>query len=81
MPAPETIDSRTHRVLAGVSRVAVLQALRVNGGLLGDGLYVEQSGVHTQGLQDGNPAHSGKHAMGAGVDRFRNGHCFPLICQ
>jgi len=47
MSAPETIDSRTHRVLAGVSRVAVLQALRVNGGLLDVQAIAEQVGLHT----------------------------------
>ena len=47
MPAPETIDSRTHRVLAGVSRVAVLQALRVNGGLLDVQAIAERVGLHT----------------------------------
>jgi len=47
MSAPETIDSRTHRVLAGVSRVAVLQALRVNAGLLDVQAIAEQVGLHT----------------------------------
>jgi len=47
MSAPETIDSRTHRVLAGVSRVAVLQALRVNGGLLDVQIIAKQVGLHT----------------------------------
>jgi predicted ArsR family transcriptional regulator len=47
MSAPETIDSRTHRVLAGVSRVAVLQALRVNAGLLDVQTIAEQVGLHT----------------------------------
>ena len=47
MSAPETIDSRTHRVLAGVSRVAVLQALRLNAGLLDVQTIAEQVGLHT----------------------------------
>jgi predicted ArsR family transcriptional regulator len=47
MSAPETIDSRTHRVLAGVSRVAVLQALRVNAGLLDVQAIAKQVGLHT----------------------------------
>ena len=47
MSAPETIDSRTHRVLAGVSRVAVLQALRLNGGLLDVQAIAGQVGLHT----------------------------------
>lgn len=47
MSPPETIDSRTHRVLAGVSRVAVLQALRVNGGLLDVQAIAERVGLHT----------------------------------
>jgi predicted ArsR family transcriptional regulator len=46
MSAPETIDSRTHRVLAGVSRVAVLEALRVNAGLLDVQAIAEQVGLH-----------------------------------
>jgi predicted ArsR family transcriptional regulator len=47
MSAPETIDSRTHRVLAGVTRVAVLQALRLNAGLLDVQTIAEQVGLHT----------------------------------
>ena len=47
MSAPETIDSRTHRVLAGVSRVAVLEALRVNAELLDVQTIAEQVGLHT----------------------------------
>ena len=47
MSAPETIDSRTHRVLAGVSRVAVLEALRVNAGLLDVQTIAKQVGLHT----------------------------------
>ena len=47
MSAPETIDSRTHRVLGGVSRVAVLQALRVNAGLLDVQAIAGQVGLHT----------------------------------
>jgi predicted ArsR family transcriptional regulator len=47
MSAPEVIDSRTHRVLAGVSRVAVLQALRVNGGLLDVQAIAKRVGLHT----------------------------------
>ena len=47
MSAPETIDSRTHRVLAGVSRVAVLQTLRLNAGLLDVQAIAEQVGLHT----------------------------------
>jgi predicted ArsR family transcriptional regulator len=47
MSVPEMIDSRTHRVLAGVSRVAVLQALRVNAGLLDVQAIAEQVGLHT----------------------------------
>lgn len=43
----EPIDSRTHRVLAGVSRVAVLEALRVNGGALDVQAIAEQVGLHT----------------------------------
>jgi predicted ArsR family transcriptional regulator len=45
--SPEPIDSRTHRVLAGVSRVAVLQALRVNAGSLDVQAIAEQVGLHT----------------------------------
>ena len=44
---PEPIDSRTHRVLAGVSRVAVLEALRVNAGSLDVQTIAEQVGLHT----------------------------------
>src|SRR5450759_681003 len=47
MSVPEMIDSRTHRVLAGVSRVAVLEALRVNAGLLDVQAIAEQVGLHT----------------------------------
>lgn len=47
MPAPETIDSRTHRVLAGASRVAILQALRINGGLLDVQAIAKRVGLHT----------------------------------
>jgi len=41
------INSRRHRVLAGVSRVAVLQALRVDAGLLDVQAIAEQVGLHT----------------------------------
>jgi predicted ArsR family transcriptional regulator len=44
---PEPIDSRTHRVLAGVSRVAVLQTLRENAGWLDVQAIAEQVGLHT----------------------------------
>src|SRR5665811_235363 len=44
---PEPIDSRTHRLLAGVSRVAVLEALRVNAGSLDVQTIAEQVGLHT----------------------------------
>jgi len=47
MSAPEPIDSRTHRVLAGVSRVAVLEALRANAGSLDVQAIAEQVGLHT----------------------------------
>jgi predicted ArsR family transcriptional regulator len=47
MSAPETIDSRAHRVLAGVSRVAVLQALRLSAGPLDVQAIAEQVGLHT----------------------------------
>jgi predicted ArsR family transcriptional regulator len=47
MSVPEPIDSRTHRVLAGVSRVAVLQALRLNAGSLDVQAIAEQVGLHT----------------------------------
>jgi predicted ArsR family transcriptional regulator len=47
MSAPEPIDSRTHRVLAGVSRVAVLEALRVNAGSLDVQAIAELVGLHT----------------------------------
>jgi predicted ArsR family transcriptional regulator len=47
VPASETIDSRRHRVLAGVSRVAVLETLRVNAGLLDVQAIAEQVGLHT----------------------------------
>jgi predicted ArsR family transcriptional regulator len=43
----EPIDSRTHRVLAGVSRVAVLQALRAGAGSLDVQAIAEQVGLHT----------------------------------
>ena len=45
--SPEPIDSRTHRVLAGVSRVAVLQALRAGAGSLDVQAIAEQVGLHT----------------------------------
>jgi predicted ArsR family transcriptional regulator len=45
--SPEPIDSRTHRVLAGVSRVAVLQALRVSAVPLDVQAIAEQVGLHT----------------------------------
>jgi predicted ArsR family transcriptional regulator len=44
--SPERIDSRTHRVLAGVSRVAVLEALRVNAGSLDVQAIAVQVGLH-----------------------------------
>lgn len=44
---PEPIDSRTHRVLAGVSRVAVLQALRASTASLDLQAITEQVGLHT----------------------------------
>ena len=47
MSVPEAIDSRTHRVLAGVSRVAVLQALRVSQTSLDVQAIAEQVGLHT----------------------------------
>ena len=47
MSVPEAIDSRTHRVLGGVSRVAVLQALRLNAGLLDVQAIAEGVGLHT----------------------------------
>ena len=47
MSVPEAIDSRTHRVLAGVSRVAVLQALRAGAGSLDVQAIAEQVGLHT----------------------------------
>jgi len=47
MSVPEAIDSRTHRVLGGASRVAVLQALRVNADLLDVQAIAEQVGLHT----------------------------------
>jgi predicted ArsR family transcriptional regulator len=45
--SPEPIDSRTHRVLAGVSRVAVLQALRVSETSLDVQAIAEKVGLHT----------------------------------
>lgn len=45
--SPEPIDSQTHRVLGGVSRVAVLQALRGSAGSLDVQAIAEQVGLHT----------------------------------
>jgi predicted ArsR family transcriptional regulator len=44
---PEPIDSRTHRVLSGVSRVAVLELLRSAGAPLDVQAISEQVGLHT----------------------------------
>ena len=43
---PEPIDSHVHRVLSGVSRVAVLEALRVSTGGLDVQAISEQVGLH-----------------------------------
>ena len=47
MSVPEAIDARTHRVLGGASRVAVLQVLRMNADLLDVQAIAEQVGLHT----------------------------------
>lgn len=44
--SPEPIDPRTHRLLAGVSRVAVLQALRLSAGSLDVQAIAAQVGLH-----------------------------------
>lgn len=44
---PEPIDSRTHRVLSGVSRVAVLEVLRTAAAPLDVQAIAEQVGLHT----------------------------------
>lgn len=45
--SPEPIDSRTHRVLSGVSRVAVLEVLRSDAGTLDVQAIAERVGLHT----------------------------------
>jgi len=58
MPAPETIDSRTHRVPAGVSPVAVLRALRVTVGLFRHSGHRQADRVaHQYGRLPPRPAH------------------------
>lgn len=45
--SPEPIDSRTHRVLSGVSRVAVLETLRASPGPMDVQAIGAQIGLHT----------------------------------